>query len=83
MAAAICVLSAALMSILPAVHIFRADLGGVMGRQSGRASHPGVSRGLVAFQVGLATLLMTGGFALVRRFSRRKPGCRSLAPRRA
>ena len=41
LAAAICVLSAALMSILPAVHIFRADLGGVMGRQSGRASHPG------------------------------------------
>src|ERR1019366_6538477 len=65
-AAAICVLSAALMSILPAVHIFRADLGGVMGRQSGRASHPRVSRGLVTFQVGLATLLMTGGFALVR-----------------
>src|ERR1017187_10445581 len=65
-AAAICIFSAALMSILPAVHIFRADLGGVMGRQSGRASHPRLSRGLVAFQVALATLLMTGSFALVR-----------------
>jgi predicted permease len=65
-AAAICVFSAALMTILPAVHTFRADLGGVMGRQSGRASHPRVSRGLITFQVGLATLLMTGGFALVR-----------------
>jgi predicted permease len=65
-AAAICIFSAALMSILPAVHMFRADLGGVMGRQSGRASRPRLSRGLVAFQVGLATLLMTGGFALVR-----------------
>jgi predicted permease len=63
-AAAICVLSAASMSIFPAVHIFREDLGGVMGRQSGRASHPRLR--LVAFQVGLATLLMTGGFALVR-----------------
>jgi hypothetical protein len=61
-AAATCVFSAALMSILPAVHLFRADLGGVIGRQSGRASRRRLSRGLVTFQVGLATLLMTGGF---------------------
>ena len=65
-AAAICVFSAVLMSVFPAIHIFRADLGGIMGRQSGRASRPRLSRGLVAFQVGLATLLMTGSLALVR-----------------
>jgi predicted permease len=65
-AAAICVLAAAVVSVFPAIHTFRADLGGVIGRQGGRASRPRLGRGLVAFQVGLATLLMTGGFALVR-----------------
>jgi predicted permease len=65
-AAAVCIFSAAIMSVLPAVSIFGADLNGIVGRQGGRASRPRLGRGLVAFQVGLATLLMTGGFALVR-----------------
>lgn len=65
-AAAVCVCSAVLMSVFPAILIFRTDLGGIMGRQSGRASRPRLSRSLVAFQVGLATLLMTGSLALVR-----------------
>jgi predicted permease len=65
-AAAVCVFSAAVMSVLPAVHIFGADLNGIIGRQGGRVSRPRLGRGLVAFQVGLATLLMTGSFALVR-----------------
>jgi predicted permease len=65
-AAAICIFSAAVMSILPALRTFRSDLNGIMGRQGGRVSRPHLSRSLVAFQVGLATLLMTGSFALVR-----------------
>ena len=65
-AAVICIFSAVLMSVFPAINTFRADLSGIMGRQSGRASRPRLSRGLVAFQVGLATLLMTGSLALVR-----------------
>ena len=64
--AAICILAAAVVSVFPAIHTFRADLSGIMGRQGGRASRPRLSRGLVAFQVALATLLMTGSFALVR-----------------
>ena len=64
--AAIGIFSAAVMSVLPAVPIFGADLNGIIGRQGGRASRPRLSRGLVAFQVGLATLLMTGSFVLVR-----------------
>jgi hypothetical protein len=65
-AAVICIFSAVLMSVFPAVNTFRADLSGIMGRQSGRASNPRLSRGVVAFQVALATLLMTGSLVLVR-----------------
>ena len=65
-AAAICIFSAAVMSVLPALRTFHSDLNGVMGRQGGRVSRPHLSRGLVAFQVGVATLLMTGSFALAR-----------------
>jgi predicted permease len=65
-AAAICIFSALAMSVFPAIHAFRADLSGVMGRQGGRVSRARLSRGLVAFQVGLATLLACGSLALVR-----------------
>ncbi len=64
--AAIGIFSAVAMSVFPAIRTFRTDLIGMMGRQSGRASRPLVSRGLVAFQVALATLLTTGSLALVR-----------------
>ena len=65
-AALICIVSTLGISVFPAIATFRAELGGVMGRHSGRVSRPGVGRGLVAFQVALATLLMTGSLALVR-----------------
>lgn len=78
-AAVISISSAVLMSVFPAINTFRTDLSGIMGRQSGRASRPRLSRGLVAFQVGLATLLMTGSLALVRTLDalrRQDPGFR-------
>lgn len=78
-AAVISISSAVLMSVFPAINAFRTDLSGIMGRQSGRASRPRLSRGLVAFQVGLATLLMTGSLALVRTLDalrRQDPGFR-------
>jgi len=65
-AAAICIFSTLGISLFPAIGILRAELSGVMGRHSGRVSRPGLGRGLVAFQVALATLLMTGSLALVR-----------------
>jgi putative ABC transport system permease protein len=65
-AALIGVFSTVAMSILPAIGAFRAELSGTLERQSGRASRPRLSRGLVAFQVALATLVMTGSLALVR-----------------
>jgi predicted permease len=65
-AAAVCILSALLMSLFPAIDTFRADLAGVMRSHGGRRSRPRLSRGLVAFQVALATLLTTGSLTLVR-----------------
>ena len=65
-AAAICIFSTLAMSVFPAIGTFRADLGGIMGRHGGRISRPRLGRGLVAFQVALATLLMTGSLALAR-----------------
>jgi predicted permease len=65
-AAAICIFSTLGISVFPAIGTFRANLGGVMGRHSGRLSRPGLGRGLVAFQVALATLLVTGTLGLVR-----------------
>jgi len=58
--------AAALTSLLPAIHAFHTDLGGMLGRTAGRPSRPRLGRVLVALQVSLATMLMTGGFALVR-----------------
>jgi predicted permease len=65
-AAAICVISAILMSVVPALDIFGADLAGVMRQSGGTTTRPRTGRSLVAFQVGLATLLTTGSLALVR-----------------
>lgn len=65
-AAAVCILSALLMSLFPALDTFRTDLSGVMRSHGGQRSRPRLSRGLVAFQVGLATLLTTGSLTLVR-----------------
>lgn len=61
-----CVLTAVLISVIPALRVSRMDPNTIMARLSGRASAPRAGRGLVAFQVALATVLVTGGIALVR-----------------
>jgi predicted permease len=65
-AAGACVVTALAMSIVPALHLFRADLTGLMGRGGPRQrrSHAGIA--LVALQVALSTVLLIGGAALVR-----------------
>ncbi len=65
-AAAVCILSALLMSIIPALNMFRADLGGTTALPSARVSAPRAGRALVAIQVALATLITAGSLALVR-----------------
>jgi predicted permease len=65
-AAGACIVTALAMSIVPALHLFRADLTGLMGRGGPcqRRSFAGI--GLVALQVALSTMLLIGGAALVR-----------------
>ncbi len=61
-----CIVTALAMSIVPALHLFRADLTGLMGRGGTRQrrSHAGIA--LVALQIALSTILLMGGVALVR-----------------
>jgi putative ABC transport system permease protein len=61
-----CLLTAVLVSIIPAWSVARTDLNSVMGRQSGTVSGPQVGRAVVIFQVAIATTLVAGGLALVR-----------------
>ncbi len=65
-AAGICVITALAMSIVPALHLFRADLTGLMGRGGPRQrrSHAGIA--LMALQVALSAMLVVGCGALVR-----------------
>ena len=65
-AAGACVVTALAMSIVPALHLFRADLTGLMGRGGARRrrSHAGIA--LVALQVALSAMLLAGGGALER-----------------
>jgi predicted permease len=65
-AAGACIVTALAMSIVPALHLFRADLTGLMGRGGPRhrRSHAGIA--LVALQIALSTILLIGGAALVR-----------------
>jgi len=65
-AAFICIVTALAMSIVPAVHLFRADLTALMGRGGSRQrrSHAGIA--LIALQVALSAMLVAGGGALVR-----------------
>ncbi|MBS1872722.1 MAG: ABC transporter permease [Acidobacteria bacterium] len=60
------VLAAVLSSVLPALSLYRADVAALLGRQSLKTTAPRVSRGLVAFQAAVATLLAAGSFTLVR-----------------
>ncbi len=64
--AAVCVLTAILVGIIPAWNVARTDLNSMMRRQSGAVSGPRIGRALVAFQVAMATALVAGSLALVR-----------------
>jgi predicted permease len=64
--AAVCVVTAGLVVIIPAWNVARTDLNSVMRRQSGAVSSPRMGRALVAFQVAMATTLVAGSLALVR-----------------
>jgi predicted permease len=63
-AAGICIATALIMSLVPALHLFRADLTALMGRGGPRQrrSHLGVA--LIALQVALSVILVIGGSAL-------------------
>jgi predicted permease len=65
-AAGACVATALAISVVPALHLFRADLTRMMGRGGPvhRRSRAGFV--LVASQVALSTILLMGGGALVR-----------------
>ena len=65
-AAGACIVTALAMSFIPALHLFRADLTGLMGRGGARRrrSHAGIA--LVALQVALSAMLLAGGGALER-----------------
>jgi predicted permease len=61
-----CLVTALAMSIVPALHLFRADLMGLMGRSGARRRRSRAGMVLVALQVALSAMLLSGGGALVR-----------------
>lgn len=65
-AVAACIVTALAMSIVPALHLFRADLTGLMGRGGHRRRRSNAGIALVAMQVALAAMLLAGGGALER-----------------
>jgi predicted permease len=65
-AAAACIVTALAMSIVPALHLFRADLTGLMGRGGARRRRSRAGITLVALQVALSGVLLAGGGAVVR-----------------
>ena len=65
-AAGACIVTALAMSIVPALHLFRADLTGLMGRGGPRHRRSRAGIALVALQIALSTILLIGGAALVR-----------------
>lgn len=69
-AAAACVITTLAMSILPALHLFRADLTSLMGRGGARQRHSRAGIALVALQVALSAILLAGGAVLVRTLDR-------------
>jgi predicted permease len=62
----ISIVTAIAMSIVPALHLFRADLTALMGRGGPRQRRSYAGIALIALQVGLSAMLLTGGGALVR-----------------
>jgi predicted permease len=65
-AAAASIVTALAMSIVPALHLFRADLTGLMGRGGARRRRSRAGIALVALQVALSGVLLAGGGAVVR-----------------
>ncbi len=65
-AAGICIVTALAMSIVPSVHLFRADLTTLMGRSGARQRHSYAGIALIGLQVALSAILVAGGGALVR-----------------
>jgi predicted permease len=65
-AVGICIVTAIAMSIIPALHLFRADLTTLMGRGGSRQRRSYAGIALIALQVALSAMLLTGGGALVR-----------------
>lgn len=65
-AALACVVTALLVSALPAWNAARTNPNGLVTRSGNRVARPRISRGFVAFQVAISTVLLTGGVSLVR-----------------
>jgi len=65
-AAGACIVTALAMSVIPALHLFRADLTGLMGRGGPRQRRSYAGIALVSLQIALSTILLIGGAALVR-----------------
>jgi predicted permease len=65
-AAGACIVTALAMSLVPALHLFRADLAGLMGLGGPRHRRSRLGVALVASQVALSAILLTGGVLLVR-----------------
>jgi predicted permease len=65
-ATGVCMVTALAMSIVPALHLFRADLTALMGRGSPRYRRSYAGIALIALQVALSAILLAGGGALVQ-----------------
>lgn len=65
-AVGVCVMTAVAISLVPALHLFRADLTSLMGRGGPRERRSRLGIALVALQVALSAILLAGGGALVR-----------------
>jgi predicted permease len=65
-AGGVCVVTAVAMSIVPALHLFRADLTALMGRGGSRHRRSYAGIALIGLQVALSAMLVAGGGALVR-----------------
>ncbi len=69
-AALACVITALLVSAFPAWNSARTDPNSVIARGGSRLSGRRLSHALVAFQVAISTVLLTGGLSLVRTLDR-------------
>jgi len=68
--ACVAIVTTLAISMVPALHLFRADLTSLMGRGGPRRRHSLAGIALVALQVALSTVLLIGGVALVLTLNR-------------